>query len=228
MDIEGLGSKLVEQLVAAGLVKRFSDLYLLALEPVAALDRMATKSAQNLLDGLEKSKARPLANVMFGLGIANVGESTARDLAGHFGTIDAIMDATTEALEQVVGVGPIVSEPIVAYFAQPEVRDEIARLKAAGVRFPEAEIRGEGDTTVAAIVGQVFVLTGTFPTLKRSDAKARILAAGGKVTGSVSKKTNTLVAGAEAGSKLTKAKDLAIEIIDEAELLRRLGDKDTP
>ncbi len=223
MDIEGLGTKLVEQLVSTGMVGRFSDLYHLALEPVAALERMATKSAQNLLDALEQSKARPLANVLFSLGIVNVGETTARDLARHFGTIDAIMDATPEALELVDGVGPIVSGPIVAWFGDPDHREEIARLRAAGVQFPEAEVTGEGDTTVAGVVGQVFVLTGTFPTLKRSEAKARILAAGGKVTGSVSKKTNTLVAGESAGSKLTKAQALEIEIIDEAELLRRLA-----
>jgi len=223
MDIEGLGSKLVEQLVSTGMVTRFSDLYGLQIEPVAALERMAHKSAQNLIDALAVSRARPLANVIFGLGIANVGESTARDLAQHFGTIDAIMDAPAEALELVDGVGPIVSEPIVAWFSEPAHRDEIARLQAAGVQFPPAEVVGGGDTTVAAIVGKRFVLTGTFPTLKRSDAKSRILAAGGKVSGSVSKKTDTVVAGADAGSKLAKAQELEIEVIDEATLLERLG-----
>ena len=222
MDIEGLGTKLVDQLVEGGLVGRPADLYRLERDTLAGLERMATKSAQNLLDALDRSRARPLANGLFAFGISNVGESTARDLARHFGTLDAIASASREALEAVEGVGPIVSEPIVAWFADEGNREEIALLRAAGVVFPAEEIVGGGDTTVDGVAGRTYVLTGTLPTLKRGDAKARILAAGGKVTGSVSKKTDTVVAGAEAGSKLVKAQELGIEVIDEAELLRRL------
>ena len=164
-----------------------------------------------------------MPNCLFAFGISNVGESTARDLARHFGTLDAIASASREALEAVEGVGPIVSEPIVAWFAEAGNRAEIARLRAARVVFPTEEIVGEGDTTVDGVAGRTYVLTGTLPTLKRGDAKARILAAGGKVTGSVSKKTDTVVAGAEAGSKLERAQKLGIEVIDEAELLLRLA-----
>jgi len=225
MDIDGMGSKIVEQLVDKKLVSHTSDLFKLDLTQVAALDRMATKSAQNLLDALEVSKSRPLKQVIFALGIPQVGESTARDLALAFGTIDAVMGADQDALVAVDGIGEVVAQSVMAFFADPGVREEVQRLRDAGVRFPETEKLAQAGG--ADLTGKTFVLTGTFPTLKRSDAKNRILAAGGKVSGSVSKKTDYVVAGADAGSKLTKAQDLNISVLDEDGLVAMLaGEED--
>ena len=222
MDIEGLGEKLVTQLVDAGLVTRFSDLYDLDVGAVAGLERMAEKSAENLLLALEQSKAQPLARAIHALGIPLVGEATARDLAQHFGGLDAMMGADVEGLCQVGGIGMEVAQRLVAFFGDPRAIEELARLRALGVQF-----RCEEPTEVAGadLVGKNFVLTGTLPTLTRSEAKARVLAQGGKVVGSVSAKTDYLVAGEAAGSKLTRAQDLGIEIIDEATLLAMLGDR---
>ncbi len=223
MDIEGLGEKLVKQLVDRALVSRPSDLFHLDQDTLAGLERMADKSAANLIAALDESRGRPLRRVLVALGIPQVGESTARDLAEHFRTIDALMAASEADLAGVHGIGVEVARSIRAYFDEEANRDEIARLRAAGVSFPAVEAPAAGEAGPTPLADKVFVLTGTLPTLTRSDAKARIQAAGGKVTGSVSKKTDYLVAGAEAGSKLTKAQELGVEIIDEAALLALLG-----
>ena len=230
MDIEGLGSKLVDQLVSAGLVSRLSDLYDLAHGQLSTLDRMGEKSAANIIDALERSKAQPLARVLFGLGIPQVGETTARDLALHFGSLDAFMRADAAALEAVPDVGPKVAASVLEAFASPELLAEILRLRALGVQFPDAAapVSAEVAELPSAVAGKTFVLTGTLPTMGRSLAKERILAAGGKVSGSVSKRTDFVVAGAEAGSKLTKAGALGVAVIDEVALLAMLGDKDIP
>lgn len=221
MDIEGLGEKTVDQLLAAGLVSRPSDLYKLSLEPVAALERMGDLSARNLLDGIEASKARPLDRVLLALGVPQVGETTARDLARHFGTVDALMDATEEALGRVGGVGPIVAASVRGFFQEEANRAEIAELRRVGVLFaPVARVVAAAENP--RVAARSFVLTGTLPSMSRDEAKRRIEAAGGKVTGSVSKKTDYVVAGAEAGSKLDKAHELGVTVLDEAGLLSLL------
>ena len=215
MDIEGLGDKLVEQLVDADLVHTPADLYALTLPTLAGLERMGEKSAQNLLAAISQSKTTSLNRFIFALGIRNVGEATARDLARHFGSLDALMAADGTALQQVPDVGPVVAESIAAFFAESHNREVIAGLRAAGVLWPEGE-----PAPVAAqwLAGKTFVLTGTLPNLKRDEAKAMIEAAGGKVSGSVSKKTDYVVAGEEAGSKLEKAQELGLRVLDEASL----------
>ena len=219
VDIEGLGDKLVEQLVDAGLINTLPDLYRLGFTALAALERMADKSAQNVLDALDKSRQTTLPRFLFGLGIRHVGEATAKDLARHFGSIDRIMDASVDALLQVNDVGPVVAQSIRTFFDQPHNREVVEQLRAAGVSWPE----GEGaQNTPQSLLGKTFVLTGTFPTLKRDDAKAMLEAAGAKVAGSVSKKTDYVVAGEEAGSKLDKARELGVAVIDEAGMLALL------
>ncbi len=217
MDIEGLGDKLVDQLVDGGIVRGLPDLFKLGVAKLAALERMADKSAQNLVDALEKSKRTTLARFLYALGIRQVGETTAKDLARHFGSLDALMDASPEQLLQVRDVGPIVAHSIHTFFAQPHNREAIEQLRAAGVHWPE----GEGAAAALGpqpLLGKTLVLTGTLPTLSRDAAKALIEAAGGKVSGSVSKKTDYLVAGEEAGSKLAKAQELSVTVLDEAGL----------
>ncbi|MFN7146706.1 MAG: NAD-dependent DNA ligase LigA, partial [Myxococcota bacterium] len=206
MDIEGVGEKLVDQLVTHKLVSRPSDLYHLTKDQLVNLERMGAQSAQNLLNAIEKSKARPLDRALMALGIPMVGESTARDLAKHFGTIDAIVTADVTALSGVFGVGATVAQEIRNFFDEPRNVEEVERLKAAGVQFPEVQRIATG----TALAGKVFVITGTLPSMSRDAAKALIEAAGGKVTGSVSKKTDYLVVGAEAGSKLEKAKEVGV------------------
>jgi DNA ligase (NAD+) len=211
MDIEGLGEKLVNQLVDAGLVKTPADLYGLDLQQLAALDRMGEKSAQNLLAGIEKSKGPALGRLIFALGIRNVGETTAKDLARHFGSLEALMAADEARLQQVPDVGPVVAASIAHFFAEAHNRQVIDGLAKVGVRATPLE----PVAVDSAISGKAFVLTGTLPTLSREAAKAMIEAKGGKVAGSVSKKTDFVVAGAEAGSKLTKAQELGLIILDE-------------
>ena len=220
VDIEGLGDKLVEQLVDAQIVRTLPDLYRLGLTSLSALERMAEKSAQNVLDALQKSKQTTLPRFLFGLGIRHVGEATAKDLARHFGMLDAIMDASVEALLQVNDVGPVVAESIHTFFAQPHNREVVEQLRACGVSWPEGE-PAEGATLPLA--GITAVITGTLPTLSRDEAKALLEAAGAKVAGSVSKKTHYLIAGAEAGSKLTKAQELGVPVLDEDGLRALLG-----
>jgi len=212
MDIEGLGEKLVDQLVESGAVHTPADLFKLGLTSLAELDRMAEKSAQNVLEAIEKSKHTTLARFIYGLGIRQVGESTAKDLARHFGSLDPLMAADEARLALVPDVGPIVAASIVQFFRQAHNVEVVEQLRAAGVSWKE----GAPETVVnSAIAGKVFVLTGTLPTLSREEAKEMIEAQGGKVSGSVSKKTDYVVAGAEAGSKLTKAQELGVNVIDE-------------
>ncbi|MFK4705433.1 NAD-dependent DNA ligase LigA [Roseateles asaccharophilus] len=216
MDIEGLGDKLVEQLVDHGIVLSLPGLYKLGVAKLAALDRMAEKSAQNIVDALEKSKTPTLARFLFSLGIRQVGETTAKDLARHFGTLQKLMDASVEQLLEVPDVGPIVAASIHTFFSQRHNREVVEQLLAAGVQPKESE--GEGDDRPRPLLGKTLVLTGKFPTLSRDEAQALVEEAGGKVSGSVSKKTNYVIAGEDAGSKLDKARALGITVLDEAGL----------
>ena len=215
VEVEGLGDKLVEQLVDAGTIHTLPDLYRLGLTALASLDRMADKSAQNIVTALEKSKQTTLPRFLFGLGIRHVGESTAKALAKHFGQLDAIMDASEEALLEVNDVGPIVAKSLRTFFDQPHNREVVEQLRACGVHWPENEPTSAGPKPLA---GKIFVITGTLPTLGRDAAKDLIEAAGGKVSGSVSKKTSYVLAGAEAGSKLDRALELGVAVIDESTL----------
>jgi len=221
MDIEGLGDKLVEQLVDQGIVLSLPGLYKLGVAKLAALDRMAEKSAQNIVDALEKSKHPTLARFLFSLGIRQVGETTAKDLARHFGTLDKLMNASVEQLLEVPDVGPIVAASIHTFFAQPHNREVVEQLLAAGVQPKESA--GEGDDRPRPLLGKTLVLTGTLPNLSRDEAQALIEEAGGKVSGSVSKKTSYVIAGEEAGSKLEKARTLGVPVLDEAGLRALLG-----
>ena len=218
VEIEGLGDKLVDKLVDGGLVRTLPDLYKLGVMKLAALDRMADKSAQNIVAALEKSKQTTLPRFLFGLGIRHVGEATAKDLARHFGQIDRIMDATEEQLLAVRDVGPVVARSIRTFFDQPHNREVVEQLRAAGVTWSEHEASAAADAASLPFFGKTLVLTGTLPTLSREEAKALIEQAGGKVAGSVSKKTHYVVAGEEAGSKLDKAQALGITVLDEAGL----------
>jgi len=228
MDIEGLGDKLVDQLVDGGLVRTLPELFKLGLMKLAALDRMADKSAQNIVSALEKSKTTTLPRFLFGLGIRHVGEATTKDLARHFGSLDRIMDASVDQLLAVRDVGPIVAQSIRTFFDQPHNREVVEQLRAAGVNWPEHEPSAAADAGTLPLFGKTLVLTGTLPNLSRDDAKAMIEAAGGKVAGSVSKKTHYVVAGEEAGSKLEKAQSLGLPILDEAGLLALLTDSSLP
>jgi DNA ligase (NAD+) len=212
LDIEGLGDKLVEQMVEANVVKTLPDLYRLGLANLVALERMAERSAQNVLAALEQSKATTLARFVYGLGIRHVGEATAKELARHFGKLDAIMDADVERLLLVPDVGPVVAESIHTFFAQPHNREVVEQLRACGITWEENEPAAQAPKPLA---GKTIVLTGTLPTLSRDEAKDLLEAAGAKVAGSVSKKTDYVVAGAEAGSKLEKAQALGVAVLDE-------------
>jgi len=218
MDIEGLGEQLVEQLVDRGLVTTPADFYTLNLETLADLDRMAKKSAQNVLDALEKSKTTSLARFIYSLGIRHVGESTAKSLAKHFGGLDALLASDENHILSVNDIGPVVAQSILIFFADPLNRQLIDQLRASGIHWEE----GEPEQSSDLLAGKTFVLTGTLPTLSRDDARAKIEAAGGKVAGSVSKKTSYVVAGEEAGSKLTRAEELGVAILDEEQLLKLL------
>jgi DNA ligase (NAD+) len=218
MDIEGLGERLVDQLVDGGLVETAADLYALDSGRLAGLERMGEKSAQNLLDALDRSKRTSLARFVYALGIRNVGEATAKDLARHFGGLDALLHADEAALLEVPDVGPVVAESIQRFFAEPHNIAVIDALREAGVRWDEHGGRGSG--AGGSLAGKTFVLTGTLPNLSRDEARERIEASGGKVSGSVSKKTDYVVAGAEPGSKLAKAEALGVKVIDENEFLK--------
>ena len=216
VEVDGLGDKLVEQMVDSHIIRTLPDLYKLGLVALSGLDRMADKSASNLLEALEKSKQTTLARFVFGLGIRHVGEATAKELARHFGKLDAIMDATQEALLEVTDVGPIVASSLRTFFDQPHNREVVEQLRACGVTWPEGE---PAPRAVMPLAGKTFVITGTLPHLSRDEARDRVEVAGGKVAGSVSKKTDYVVAGADAGSKLVKAQGLGVAVIDEAALL---------
>ncbi|MEK7946144.1 NAD-dependent DNA ligase LigA [Pigmentiphaga sp. YJ18] len=212
LDIEGLGEKLIDQLVERGRVHTLADLYTLNEEELAGMDRMGEKSARNLVESIAATRTPPLGRFLFALGIRHVGESTARDLARHFGNLDAVMNAAEAELLAVPDVGPVVAASIFRFFAEPHNREVVADLLRNGVT-PGTET--VVDRTAGPIGGKIFVLTGTLPTLAREDAAELIRAAGGKVTGSVSKKTHYVVAGADAGGKLAKAQELGIAVLDE-------------
>ena len=221
MDIDGMGDVLVDQLVTRGLVKSVADIYALTLEQLVSLERMGQKSAEKVLKNIEASRKQALPRVLNGLGIPFVGERTAQILADTFGSLDAIMSADEEALQQAEEVGPKVSESIRQFFHERRNRELVERLRKAGLTF-EHTIRKKAG---GPLTGKVLVLTGTLPNLAREDAKARIESAGGKVTGSVSKKTDYVVAGADPGSKLDKANELGVAVIDEEKLLALLADR---
>ena len=223
MDIEGLGEKLVDQLVDSGLVKTPADLYQLTIAALSGLERMAEKSAANVIAAIEKSKHTTLARFIYALGIRNVGESTARDLAQHFGSMEALAAADSETLQQVPDIGPVVAESIAQFFAEPHNREVVSQLQRAGVSFEPVSIRKRS----SGLEGKSFVLTGTLPHLTRDEAAARIVQHGGRVTGSVSKKTDYVVAGTDPGSKYDKALALGLPILDEAGLLELLGESHT-
>jgi len=220
LDIEGLGEKLVDQLVDAGIVRTPADLYRLGVADLAALERMAEKSAANVVAAIHRSRATTLPRFIFGLGIRHVGEATAKDLARHFGRLDALIGADQAALQEVRDVGPVLAESIARFFAERHNREVIEQLRAAGVHWSEGEPQRAARGRCA---GLVFVLTGTLPTLTRDEAKALIETEGGKVAGSVSAKTSYVVAGEQTGGKLEKARELQIPIVDETGLRRLLG-----
>nr|WP_145548491.1 NAD-dependent DNA ligase LigA [Variovorax boronicumulans] len=226
MDIEGLGDKLVDQLVDGGLIRTLPELYKLGVGKLSLLDRMADKSAMNLVQALEASKSTTLGRFLYALGIRHIGESTAKDLAKHFGRLDPIMDASVEQLLEVNDVGPIVAQSLRTFFDQPHNREVVEQLRAAGVHWPESEGLA-AQRVPLPLAGKTFVLTGTLPTLSRDAAKEKLEAAGAKVAGSVSKKTDYVVAGEEAGSKLEKAQALGITVLDEAGMLALLPKEGT-
>ena len=215
MDVEGLGDKLVDQLVDTAQVNTLADLYHLKLDILADMDRMAEKSAVNLLEALEKSKTTTLGRFLFSLGIRHVGEATAKELARHFGQLDAIMVASEDALLQVADVGPVVAHSIRTFFDQPHNREVVQALRDAGVTWPEGEALAPTEMPLAGIT---VVLTGTLQTMGRDEAKEKLEALGAKVAGSVSKKTHYVVAGAESGSKLDKALALGVPVLDDTGL----------
>jgi DNA ligase (NAD+) len=221
VEVDGLGDKLVDQMVEAGIVRTLPDLYKLGLTALSELDRMAEKSAQNIILALQNSKQTTLPRFLYGLGIRHVGEATAKALVKHFGKLDAIMDAPLEHLTQVVDVGPVVALSLRTFFDQTHNREVVEQLRACGVTWTEGE---PSPVALMALSGQTFVITGTLPTLGREELKEKLEAAGAKVAGSVSKKTNYLVAGSDAGSKLDKARELEIPILDEAGALALLID----
>ncbi len=214
MDIEGLGDKLVDQLVDGGVIHALPDLYRLDAARLSGLERMADKSAANIVAALDKSKHTTFARFLYGLGIRQVGETTAKDLARHFGCMARLLDASVEQLLQVNDVGPIVAQSIHTFFGQPHNREVVQALRDAGITWPESDGASD-EARPKPLAGKTLVLTGTLPTLGRDAAKDLIEAAGGKVSGSVSKKTHYVVAGAEAGSKLDKARELGVAVIDE-------------
>jgi len=221
MDIEGLGDKLVEQLVDAGRIETPADLYSLTADELAGLDRMGPKSAANLVEALERSKRTSLARFLFALGIRDVGESTALALASHFGRLEPLQSASLEEIQQVRDVGPVVAAHVRDFFDESRNRAVIEQLRRHGVAWPDVEpVRGAGE---GPLTGETIVITGTLATMTRDEARDAARAAGATVTDSVSKKTTLLVVGAEAGSKLRKAQDLGVAIIDEDEFRRRLA-----
>jgi len=220
MDVDGLGDKLVDQLVEQGLVHAVADLYQLTKEQLAGLDRMGEKSAENLLQALENSKQTTLAKFIYALGIREVGEATARNFAQYFGNYAALSGADELTLQQVPDVGPVVAHFVAEFFQQAHNREAVAALRQAGVTWEEQD--QPANQTDLPLHGLTYVLTGTLEALSRDDAKAHLLALGAKVAGSVSAKTDYVVAGPGAGSKLQKAEDLGIAVLDEAQLLELL------
>jgi DNA ligase (NAD+) len=215
MNIDGMGDALVTQLTDRGMVEDVADIFKLTKDDLLKLERMGDKSAENVLKEIENSKKLPLERVIYGLGIRMVGERTAQFLAEHFGALDALETASEEELQQVEEVGPRIAKSIVEFFAEPKNHELVDELRAAGLT-----LRGKKKERGTKLTGKTFVLTGTLPNYSRDEAKKMIEDAGGKVTGSVSKKTDYVVAGADAGSKLDKAKELGVAVIDEKEMER--------
>ncbi|SEP32481.1 NAD-dependent DNA ligase LigA [Nitrosovibrio sp. Nv6] len=225
MDINGLGDRLVDQLVDSAIIRTPADLYKLGVAALAHLQRMAEKSAGNIIAAIEKSKHTTLARFIYSLGIRNVGETTARELARYFGSLDRLMEADMESLCQVPDIGPVVAESIRDFFAERHNLEVIEQLRAGGIQWKEdAGTQAKADSGFPAGAGKIFVLTGTLPHLSREDAREKIEALGGKVTGSVSKKTDYVVAGSDPGSKYDMAVELGIRILDEEGLLQLLKD----
>ena len=213
MNIEGMGDALVNQLTERGMVRNVSDIYRINKDDLLSLERMGDKSAQNILDEIEKSKDLPLERLIFGLGIRFVGERTAQFLAEHFGSMDALSKASEEQLLEVEEVGPRIAQSIVEFFSEPKNCELLQSLAKAGLKF-----KGRKKERGTKLAGKTFVLTGTLPRLTRDEAKKLIEDAGGRVSGSVSKKTDYVVAGSDAGSKLDKAKELGVAVIGEDEM----------
>lgn len=220
MDIEGLGSKLIDQLVDGKLVESAADLYRLKVDQLAGLERMAEKSASNLIAALEASKQTTLQRFLFALGVRDVGEATATALANHFGSFEALAEASREQIEEVPDIGPVIAEHVHDFFRERHNRDVIDKLRESGVTWPDVVKPDESEQPLA---GKTFVLTGTLSGMGRAEAQDRIRELGGKASGSVSSKTDYVVAGSDAGSKLAKAEKLGVPIIDEAQFLKLIG-----
>jgi DNA ligase (NAD+) len=220
MDIRGLGERTSQQLLEAGLVTDVGDLFLLSVEQLLGLEGFQQKSAENLIDGIRESRTRGLARVLFGLGVRHVGEHAAQLLARAFGSIDRLMEAGRDEFAAVHGIGGTTAEALAAYLAEPRNREIIGKLKDAGVGLTEPEA---APPESAVLAGETWVITGTLPTLSRQEATALIESAGGRVTGTVTKKTDFLLAGEDAGSKLARARELGVAEVTEEELLARLG-----
>jgi DNA ligase (NAD+) len=220
MDIENIGEALVDQLVDSGLVKTFADLYRLTDKQLIELERMGEKSAANVVEGIAQSRNRTLDRLLAALGIRHVGNRGAYVLASHFGSLDALAAATTEQLSAVHEIGDVIAQSVHDFFHSPAGQSAVEALKSTGVNptMPTPD-----RTAARPLEGKTIVITGTLPTLQRKEAEDLITAAGGKPSSSVSKKTSFVVAGENAGSKLDKAKELGVEVVDEAELLRRAG-----
>jgi DNA ligase (NAD+) len=222
VDVDGLGERLVEQLIESGRVETPADLYTLTESELTGLERMGPKSAANLVGALEASKSTTLPRFLYGLGIRDVGEATALALAEHFGELEPLQGATLEQIQQVRDVGPVVAGHVREFFDEQRNREVIRKLRAAGVHWPAIERAAVADAA-GPLAGQVVVITGTLASMSREDARAAARAAGATVTDSVSKKTTLLVVGAEAGSKLKKAQELGVRILGEAEFVQWLG-----
>jgi DNA ligase (NAD+) len=219
MDIEGLGDKIIEQLVEQNLVKSPADLYTLTAEQLAGLERMGEKSATKLVQAIDKSRDTTLPRFLFALGIRDVGEATALALAQHFGNLDKLLDASVEEIQQVQDIGPVVAAHVAAFFASPEHREVIKRLRDEGVKWPDV---ARPSVAGQPFAGMTFVITGTLDSMSREEVQEALLALGGKVSGSVSRKTRYVIAGADPGSKLKKANELGVEVLDEAKLIELL------
>jgi DNA ligase (NAD+) len=225
LDIEGLGEKLVDQLVEAGLAQSPADVFSLSRESLAELDRMGEKSADKLLRAIERAKQTTFARFLFALGIRDVGEATAANLAAHFGSLEALMQADLQRVQQAPDVGPVIAARVVEFFADPANLEVLDRLQAAGVTWPAPRVT---EPQEAPLAGLTFVLTGTLESMSREAAEDALRALGAKASGSVSSKTSYLIAGKEAGSKLRKASELGVPILDEAALQRILETKRPP
>jgi len=223
MDIDGMGDKIVDALVDEGLIKNVADLYSLTFDQVVKLDRFAEKSAQNLIDSITSSKQAELARMLYGLGIPQVGESTAEQLANTFGNLDTLKEVNVEVLEVLPDIGPIVAESVVRFFADKINQEVIDALMDRGVRYDAIIVDELPDPESLPLNGKTIVLTGALQNLSRSEAKKELQSLGAKVSGSVSKKTDIVVVGTDAGSKAVKAQELGIDMIDEAGLITLLN-----